>query len=122
MYLYTRHVKVKGNIWKVNLHIFPFDQSERQRKELRGEIRKIFKQTCVGLREEVTLLELEMNSKTSSQTDNAKKGALTKLYRHALVHPFVILFSFSLSHTHTHLFAPWMPWAGVTWRNMSSII
>lgn len=35
------------------------------------------------------------------QTDNAKKGAPTKLYKHALVYPFVIFFP-PLTHSFSH--------------------
>lgn len=57
------------NIWKVNLHIFPSDQSERQTEELWGKIRKIFNQTLAGLREEVTLLELGVNLQLLMKTN-----------------------------------------------------
>lgn len=83
----------------------------------RGSEERLSNQTrVVGPRVEVILLELDVNLQLLAyKLIMPKKGALTKLHKHALVCPFVILpYSLPLSQ-HMHSFtpspSPWMPLA-----------
>lgn len=57
------HVKVKekGSSGTYGRLTYTYFHSINQRKVLWGQMRESLNQTCVGLREEVTPLELDMN-------------------------------------------------------------
>lgn len=130
-------VKVKGKdrrggggaVWKVNLHIFPPDQSGSGRTERQRKRRKTFNQTCVdGLRVEVVLLELDVNLQLLAyKLIMPKKGSSDKTSQArtclSIRHPSLLPPSLQHMHSFTPSPSPWMPLARCHLeKEMSSII